>query len=593
MADRTITADLIGRDRSMSKTFDGAGRSAERSADRIERSGRKSEKAGIRQREAWKKTGEVMKTGGLLAGAAVLKLGFDSVKAAGESQESIGATQTVFGKYADSIIKKSQNERDNVRLTANEYRNSANLIGATLKNQGVSSDKLAGKTKLMIQTGADLAATFGGSTKEAVEALGSAFKGEFDPIERYGVGLSAAKVSAEAFRVAGVKTQAEFGKLSTSAQQAAKGQATMNLVMKQAGPALGAAGRESGNLSAKIEAMKERWGNLSATLGEKLIPVVTKVLDKGIKLLAWLEKNPAAAQAAAVAVAALAAGFVALGVAMLANPVSLVVAGLVLLGAAFIAAYKKSTTFRNGTIAVFKAVANVVLGAVSVYIGAFQHLFEVMGHLPGKAGKAFRSAASAARSAREKVDGLRSSINRIQGKKVNISVTTTFYQRGKEPGTRGNGLGVYAPGALGARARGGPVSSGTTYLVGENGPELFKPEHRGSIIPRQGTLWERRGSQWNAAEKRRRAVEAARERIEKQKRATDAARAAVKKTAPSGGGGGSSSGGGGGGNTYVTIKLDFNGRPLVDDNEIKRTVIHAFRHASAGGAKIPKKVIER
>jgi hypothetical protein len=582
VADRVIDVDLVGRDRSLSTTLDKAGRSAEKSADRIDKAGKKSEKAGIRQGKAWQKTGEMMKTGGLVAGAAVLKLGYDSVKAAGESQESIGATQTVFGKYANSIISKSKNERDSIRLTANEYRNSANLIGATLKNQGVSADKLAGETKLMIQTGADLAATFGGSTKEAVEALGSAFKGEFDPIERYGIGLSAAKISTEAFRIAGVKTQAGFNKLSTSAQAAAKGQATMNIVMKQAGPALGAASRESGNLSAKIEAMKERWGNLSATLGEKLIPVVTRVLDKGIKLLAWLEKNPAAAQTAAVAVGALAAGFVVLGAAMLANPVSLITVGLVLLGAALVKAYQKSEKFRAVTIMVFKGVANVVLGAVSIYIGAFEKLFGVLGHLPGSAGKAFRSAASSARNAKAKVDGLRQSINNIHGKSVNVSVTTTFYQKGKGPGTRGQGLGVLAP-----RATGGPVSTGTTYMVGENGPELFTAPFKGSIIPHQGTIKEALRERL-----KRSGVIKPTKRKTKVQRAAGAAHKMASNNVRAGSGGGSGGGGGGGGgNTYLTI--NFNGRPLVSDREIKATVIHALRHAPAGGAKIPKRVIEK
>lgn len=35
----------------------------------------------------------------------------------------------------------------------------------------------------------------------------------------------------------------------------------------------------------------------------------------------------------------------------------------------------------------------------------------------------------------------------------------------------------------GARASGGPVSSGKTYLVGERGPELFMPNTSGSIVP--------------------------------------------------------------------------------------------------------------
>jgi phage-related minor tail protein len=35
----------------------------------------------------------------------------------------------------------------------------------------------------------------------------------------------------------------------------------------------------------------------------------------------------------------------------------------------------------------------------------------------------------------------------------------------------------------GARAAGGPVSAGSTYLVGEHGPELFTPSGSGEIIP--------------------------------------------------------------------------------------------------------------
>ena len=38
----------------------------------------------------------------------------------------------------------------------------------------------------------------------------------------------------------------------------------------------------------------------------------------------------------------------------------------------------------------------------------------------------------------------------------------------------------------GGRAAGGPVTGGTTYLVGEQGPELFTPDVSGSIVPNPG-----------------------------------------------------------------------------------------------------------
>lgn len=45
------------------------------------------------------------------------------------------------------------------------------------------------------------------------------------------------------------------------------------------------------------------------------------------------------------------------------------------------------------------------------------------------------------------------------------------------------GLFSGAGGVDGARASGGPVSAGKTYLVGEEGPELFSPGSSGTIIP--------------------------------------------------------------------------------------------------------------
>ncbi len=46
-----------------------------------------------------------------------------------------------------------------------------------------------------------------------------------------------------------------------------------------------------------------------------------------------------------------------------------------------------------------------------------------------------------------------------------------------------SGIGNFISGLFGARAKGGPVTAGSPYIVGENGPELFKPYGSGTIIP--------------------------------------------------------------------------------------------------------------
>lgn len=56
--------------------------------------------------------------------------------------------------------------------------------------------------------------------------------------------------------------------------------------------------------------------------------------------------------------------------------------------------------------------------------------------------------------------------------------------------------GPFAAAVSGARAKGGPVARGKTYLVGEEGPELFSPGSSGRIIPndRLGVTPSARGS---------------------------------------------------------------------------------------------------
>lgn len=223
------------------------------------------------------KFGRVMGGMGRLAGAGLAAAGVagvafaaSAIKSASNAQQSYGATETVFGKFAQSVIRNSDKAAQSVGLSANEYRESANLIGSLFKNQGVASDQLAGKTDAMVKTGADLAATFGGKTSEAVAALGSAFKGEFDPLERYGISLKQSTINAE------LAARGE-DKLTGAALAAAKQRATTRLITKQAGDSLGAFGRESNTLAGQQQRLGASWENIKAKAGSAMLPALTSV----------------------------------------------------------------------------------------------------------------------------------------------------------------------------------------------------------------------------------------------------------------------------------------------------------------------------
>jgi len=82
--------------------------------------------------------------------------------------------------------------------------------------------------------------------------------------------------------------------------------------------------------------------------------------------------------------------------------------------------------------------------------------------------------------------GVRDDIRRLAVRKSITEPLITALFGGKDSsGASTSGLLSDAIGALfgGPKALGGPVTGGTTYLVGERGPELFTPKQRGTIIP--------------------------------------------------------------------------------------------------------------
>lgn len=222
------------------------------------------------------KVGKVAKfAGGLMAGAfaagAVVQGVKSVVSAASDAQQSLGATETVFGKYSQSVISSSKNAAKQFGLDANTYRENANLIGALFANQGVSTKKLGGATKEIIGVGADLAATFGGTTTDAVNSLGSAFKGEFDSLEKYGISLKESTISAE------LAARGQ-DKLTGAALASAKQQVTTDLILKQSSKSRGAFAKETDTLAHQQQVLGAQFTNLKATLGTALLPVITKVL---------------------------------------------------------------------------------------------------------------------------------------------------------------------------------------------------------------------------------------------------------------------------------------------------------------------------
>lgn len=208
---------------------------------------------------------------GAFAGAKVVDFFKDSIQGASDLEQSVGGVRAVFGKYAAGVERDSARAAQALGLSQNAYNELITVSGAMLKNKGLS-DFAAQSTKL-VGVGADLAAQFGGSTKEAVDALNAAMRGESDPIERYGISLNEAAIKAELAATG-------QDKLTGAALETAKTQARLRIITQQSADAHGAFARESDTLAGKQARLSATWDNLRTKLGTKLLPVVTRITDK-------------------------------------------------------------------------------------------------------------------------------------------------------------------------------------------------------------------------------------------------------------------------------------------------------------------------
>lgn len=424
-------------------------------------------------------------------GAAAAAFAVESVKSASRAEQSMGATSTVFGKYADQVVAKSDQAAQAYGLSANEYRENANLIGALFKNQGVAQDQLAAATDGMIGKASDLAATFGGTTREAVEALGSAFKGEFDPLERYGISLKQSSINA-------YLAQKGQDKLTGAALAAAKQQATLALVQQQSADSTGAFGRESDTLAHQQQVLAAQFENVKAKVGAGLLPILTTAgqfvndtLVPAFQSVAdWMGKNSnatkvligvlgtglgvlyAVSAATKVMVAAQAiwkaATIVTTGVqwalnaALTANPIGIVVVAIAALVGALVLLYQKNETVRKIVDAVWSGIKIAIGAVVSWFKDTAWPKIKGVAELMGGIWDTIASGAKAA------FNGIASAWNNTVG-------SLTFGVPDWVPGLGGKGWDVPDIPML---ANGGIVTRPTLALVGEAGPEAVVPLSR-------------------------------------------------------------------------------------------------------------------
>lgn len=246
----------------------------------------------------------------------------ESVAASTNLGESLNAVGKVFGSSSKTVLDWGKNNAASFGLSQRAFNALAVPLGAALKNAGLSMRDVTGRTVDLTKRAADMASVFNVDVATAMEAIQAGLRGESDPLEKFGVGLSAAKVEAQAFAETGKKT-------AEALTDQEKMTARLNLIMKQTNDTAGDFTDTSDGLANAQRIAAAKTEDLQAKLGDKLVPVallatrvklglVTVLVDKLIpafdKVKTWVGLAAAAFRDADVTSNGLEGAFERLGV---------------------------------------------------------------------------------------------------------------------------------------------------------------------------------------------------------------------------------------------------------------------------------------
>jgi hypothetical protein len=230
-----------------------------------------------------KKSARAFGLAALASAAALAKISKDSIMAASDLSQQFGALDAVFGSNSEQLKTFSKSMVDYGLSTADAARYAA-LLGTQLKGLGIEEQDAIARTQKLQILAADLAATYGGTTADAVAALSSTFKGEYNPIERYGVAIRKSDITA---RVAAKG----LGKLTGDTLKAAEAQEAYELILSKTTAAQGQSRREYDTFAAQLQRVNATYENMKASLGSALLPIMEKFAAVLItKILPQVEK---------------------------------------------------------------------------------------------------------------------------------------------------------------------------------------------------------------------------------------------------------------------------------------------------------------
>ena len=186
----------------------------------------------------------------------------DSVNATAQFERNLLGLNQVFENITPQI-RNFTKQVENYGLSQSQAAQASVFLGSVLKQYGFTTQQSADQTERLVTLAQDLATTYGYDLQTALLAITALVRGEYDPIEKFGVAMKQSEVNA--------RLAAEgMGDLEGEALALAQAQARLTMLFERADDAVGAFTRASDTLYASQQRLNAIVGNLQVAFGTPL-----------------------------------------------------------------------------------------------------------------------------------------------------------------------------------------------------------------------------------------------------------------------------------------------------------------------------------
>ena len=207
----------------------------------------------------------------LASGLSALGIGAiikNAISLAGDLQQNIGGSESVFKNYAGTIQKTAETAASSLGLSQSKYLATATKMGALFQGSGFSVAQSADMVTQSMQRASDVASIMGISVDSAMEAVAGMAKGNFTMMDNLGVAINDTNLQIYA-------QEKGLGKLETTQQ---KVNAAMQMFLDKSDYAAGNYAKENDTYSGALTTFKAELEDFAAEAGTALLPLAQSVL---------------------------------------------------------------------------------------------------------------------------------------------------------------------------------------------------------------------------------------------------------------------------------------------------------------------------